>query len=196
VDLAADDVKKIDMATVLEHVADGDAFVFAEAALGGLVGGVAHADEQLVADPRLDRGNHFERETGAVLQAAAIGAVEFIGQRRHELVHQMAVTFKLDAIETGFSHTLGGVGIVRDHPGDVPVFHLLREGPVRRFALMAGRQRRQPVALVPVGAAAKMGELDHHGAAMAVAFIGELPHPADDLVLVGQHIVEHRRAVF
>ena len=40
-----------------------------------------------------------------------------------------------------------------------------------------------------------MGQLDHHGCARVVAFIGQRLHPAHHFVLVGQDIVEHRRAV-
>jgi hypothetical protein len=60
---------------------------------------------------------------------------------------------------------------------------------MRRLALVAGRERGQPVALVPVGAAAEMGQLDHHRAAVLMALVGELPHPADHFVLVGQTLL-------
>ena len=67
----------------------------------------------------------------------------------------------------------GGRGIVLDDALDVPVLHLLGEGAVRRLAHRRGGEHRQPVRLVPIGAAAKMGELDHDRGAMVVAFVGK-----------------------
>ena len=142
-----------------------------------------------------DRLQRVEGEAQAVVEAAAVGRVELVGQRRPELVHQVAVGLELDAVEPGRLHPLGGVGIVLDDPGDVPVLGLLREGAVRGLALVAGRDDRQPVGLVPAGAAAEVGELDHHRAVVLVALVGERLHPADDLVLPGEDVVEHRRAV-
>ena len=40
-----------------------------------------------------------------------------------------------------------------------------------------------------------MGQLDHHRAAMFVAGVGQVGDPRHDLVLISQHVVEHRRAV-
>ena len=60
---------------------------------------------------------------------------------------------------------------------------------------MAGRDDGQPVCLVPAGAAAKVGQLNHHGAAMVVALIGKGLHPADNFIFPRKNIVEHRRAV-
>ena len=92
-------------------------------------------------------------------------------------------------------HALGGVGVIADDALDIPILDLLGEGAMRGLALVRGRHDRQPVALVPARAPAKMGELDHHRRAMLVAGVGELPDPGHDLVLVGEDIVEGRRAV-
>ncbi len=195
-DMATDDVQEIDIARRLEHVAERDPLVGGQAALHRLVGGVADADQQLFAHPRANGRDDIEREAGAAVErSGAIGSVELVGRGRQELVHQVAVAFQLDPIESGLGHALGGIGIVADDAGDVPVFDLLREGAVGRFALVRRGHRRQPVALVPVRAAAKMGQLDHHRAAVAVAFVGQLAHPAHHLVPVGEHVVEDRRAV-
>jgi hypothetical protein len=51
VDLAPDDIEKIDLARRLEHVADGNAFFFVDPALCRFIGGVADADEQLFSHP-------------------------------------------------------------------------------------------------------------------------------------------------
>ena len=40
----------------------------------------------------------------------AVWAVEVVGQRRPELIHQMAVGLELEAVETGGLHPLGGIG--------------------------------------------------------------------------------------
>ena len=47
--------------------------------------------------------------------------------------------------------------------------------------------------LVPAGAAAEMGELDHHLAVMLVAVVGKLPQPRHDLVAIGVQIAEGGR---
>ena len=78
---------------------------------------------------------------------------------------------------------------------DVPVLDHLRKGAVAGFARGTCGHHRQPVALVPAGAAAKVGQLDHHRAALFVAVVGQPLHPADHFVLVGEDIVEDRRAV-
>ncbi len=65
-------------------------------------------------------------------------------------------------------------------------------GPARGGARC---QRRQPVAGVPARTAPQMRELDHHGGAVLVAGVGQVLHPADHFVLVGQDVVEGRRAV-
>ncbi len=58
-------------------------------------------------------------------------------------------------------------------------------GGLAHRAMGTGPEASRPV---PVGAAAQMGELDHHRAAVAVALVGELPEPRHDLVLVGQRL--------
>ena len=50
--------------------------------------------------------------------------------------------------------------------------------------------------LVPIGAPAEMGNLDHHRRAVRVAIIDEFLEPGHDLVLIGIEIAERRGAVF
>ena len=107
----------------------------------------------------------------------------------------MAVHLELDAVEAGRLHALGGVGVVANDALDVPILGRLGKGPVRRLAHRRGRQHRQPVGLVPDGAPAEMGELDHHRRAMLVTFISEPAEPWHDLVLVGLQVAEGRRRI-
>ena len=87
------------------------------------------------------------------------------------------------------------LGIVGDDALDVPVLDLFGKGAVGRLAHRRGDEHRQPVALVPAGAAAEMGELDHHGAAVLVTVVGELLQPGHDLVVVGVQIAEGGRRI-
>lgn len=145
--------------------------------------------------PVADRPEHVEGETQPVVQTATIGRVQIVGQRRPELFQQMAVGLQLDPVEARRLHPLRRIGEIGNHPGDVPILHPLGEGAVGGLAFMAGRDHRQPVGLIPAGAAAQMGQLDHHRRAVVVAFVGQLLHPADDLILPREDVVEHRRAV-
>ena len=86
-----------------------------------------------------------------------------------------------------------GVGL--DDARDVPVLGLLGERAMRRLADRRGREHRQPVAVVPVGAPAEMGDLDHHRASVLVAVVGEPPEPGHDLVPIGVQVAEGGRAV-
>jgi hypothetical protein len=86
-------------------------------------------------------------EAQAVVEAAAVLVVAAVGGGRPEAVHQVAVGLDLDAVEAGRLHALGGVGVVGDDAGEVPVLGLLGEGAVGRLAHRRGRQHRQPVAL-------------------------------------------------
>ena len=120
-----------------------------------LVAGVAHADDEVRAAPRPDRPEHLEREPHPVLERAAERRLEVVGQRRPELVDEMPVGLELDAIEPRRLHPLGGRGIVRDDAGNVPVLDALREGPVRRLALVARRETTGSQSPYPIACAAR-----------------------------------------
>ncbi len=92
---------------------------------------------------------------------AAVLVVAAVGQRRPELVEQVAVRLDLDAVHPARLHPLGGVGVLADDPLDVPVLGLLRDRPVGRFAQRRRRDDRQPVVLRPAGAPTEVGDLDH-----------------------------------
>ncbi len=116
---------------------------------------------------------HAEAETQAVVERAAIIVAAAVGGRRPEAVHQMAVALEFETIEAGGLHAFGRIGIVLDDALDVPVLHLLWKGAVGGLADRRGGEDREPVGLVPRGAAAEMGELDHHRGAMVVALLGQ-----------------------
>ena len=61
--------------------------------------------------------------------------------------------------------------------------------------MVRGRDHRQPVGLGPAGAPPQVGDLDHHRGAVLMAGVGQVAHPGHHLVLVGQDVVEDRRAV-
>ena len=192
---AADDVKEIDRAAVLEPAPDLQPVLHRDPVGGEVVGGVADTDDELGAHALAYGVEHVERECHPRRQVAVPGRLQRVLARRPEGVHQVAVGLQLDPVQPGRLHPLRGVGVIADDAGDVPILQHLGKGAVGRFAQAGGRHRRQPVALVPAGAPAQMGELDHHRAAVLVAFLGELGHPGHDLVLPCQDVVEGRRAV-
>ena len=195
IDMPAHHVEEIDLAAVLQPLRNRDPVLVGQPAFQHLIAGIADPDDEVRAHPPTDRVEHIESEAQPVVETAAIGRVQLVGQRRPELVHQVAIGLQLDPIHTACLHPLGGVGIVLDNPRDVPVFHLLGEGAVGAFALVAGGDDRQPVSLVPAGPAAQVGQLDHHRRALFVDRIGQFAGPFHHLVLPGEDVVEHRRAI-
>ena len=194
-DMAADDVEEVDEAGILQLVADLKTFRLGEALVPILIGDEPAADDEIGADGFAHRLEHAHGEAQAIVDRAIIGILAQIGRRAPEGVHQMAVAFELEAIEAGRLHALGRRGIIGDDALDVPILHLLGKGPMRRLADRRGGENREPVGLVPVGPAAEMGELDHHGCAVLMAFIGKLGEPRHDLVLVGEQIAESGRRI-
>ena len=108
----------------------------------------------------------------------------------------MAVGLQLDAVQPGRLHALGRRRIGRDDALDIPVLGLLGKSAVGRLADRRGGQYRQPVRLVPVGAPAEMGKLDHRRRAMVAALVGQPPQPRHDLVPVGMQIAEGGGRIF
>ncbi|MNL22368.1 hypothetical protein D3C87_1437130 [compost metagenome] len=134
IDVTAYDVQEVDQSAVLEHVRNLHALAGSEAAGQFFITGVANSQQKIFAYPLADATQDVEGKAHAVFQRAAVRAVEVIGQRRPELVHQMPVSLKLQTIETCRLHALRGVYIVLDDPLNVPFLHFLREGAVRRLA--------------------------------------------------------------
>ena len=68
-------------------------------------------------------------------------------------------------------HTFRRVAVVLRNAVHVPIFKKFRVGPVRRLALAAGLDDRQPVPGVPIGTAPQISELDHYCAPMIGTFV-------------------------
>ena len=66
---------------------------------------------------------------------------------------------------------------------------------MRGFPIVRRRDDRQPIGLIPSCPAPEMGELDHDGCAMLMTRVGEPPQPGNNLVLIGEDIVEDGRTV-
>ncbi len=195
VDMAADHVDEVDEPRVRETPGDLEAFAAREAAIPVLVADHSGADEKLASHPLADRGQDFDAESHAVVEAAAVVVVAFVGGGRPELVEEMSVAFELEPIEARGLHALGAVGVGLDDARDIPILHDFGEGAMRRLAHVRRRNHRQPIGLAPARSPAKMGDLDHHRRAMRVDVLGQLPQPRHDLVLVDEDVAERLRTV-
>ena len=108
----------------------------------------------------------------------------------------MAVGLNFDPVHATGLHSFGGGRIVFDHALDIPILHHLGNSAMCGFTVRACRNRRQPIPLVPVGAASQMRQLDHRRAAVFVQGIGQLADPRHDLVAIGEDIVKDRRGLW
>ncbi len=195
VDVAADDVEKIDLAVVDQCLRNAHALFARQALVPVLIGDQADADDELGADGLADRVQHAAREAQAVVDRAAVFVVAVVGRRRPEGIEQVAIGFELDAVEPRGLHALRGAGVVGTDAVEVPVFGLLGKTAVRRLADRRGCEHRQPVAGVPARAPPEVGELDHHRGAMLVAVVGQAFQPRHDLVAVGMQVAEGGRRI-
>ena len=100
-DRAADDVQEIELAGRSEPPRDLDAFGLRDALFGILVGNHANAPDEIRTNGGTHRVDHPEGEAQAVVERAVEVVIAMVGQRRPEPVHQVAVGFELDAVETG-----------------------------------------------------------------------------------------------
>ena len=107
----------------------------------------------------------------------------------------MSVSLNLQPIEPRFLHALGSIDIILEDALDVPVFQLFWKRAVRGFPIMRRRDDWEPIRLIPSGPAPQMGELDHNGCAVLMTRVGEPPQPGNNLVLIGEDIVEDGRTV-
>ena len=112
---------------------------FGDAALLRLIRGIAETNDEFAADPLADRRQHIHREAQPVFQrVGAVRPAQIIGQRRPELVQQMAVDLQLDPVHSAGLHPLCRIGEICDDPFDIPVLDQLGERAVRRFPVPGG----------------------------------------------------------
>src|SRR6185312_3835981 len=91
INVAADDIEKIDQAAVLEAARDGEAILSIQTAVEHFIAGVPDADDEFRADACADGAQHLERETQSIIERTAVGFVQGIGERRPELLQQMSI---------------------------------------------------------------------------------------------------------
>jgi hypothetical protein len=127
VDMSSDDVEEVDQAAVLQTPRDLKAVLFANASLKQFVAGIAHANDESVANPTAHGAQHLKREAKTVVERTAVGRIERVGQRRPELIHQMPIGLNLQPIEPSLFHALGSIDVILKNALDVPVFRLFRE---------------------------------------------------------------------
>ena len=195
VDMAANDIDEVDQPAARQPSGDGRALGFVDAALGILVAHHARADDEIRADAGADRAQNLLAEAQAVVERAAILVIAPVGQRRPELVDEMAIGLDLQPVESSRLHPLRRIGVGGHHPGDVEILHGFRKRPMRRLAHVARGQHRQPIVLGPARAPAEMGDLDHHRRAVTMHLVDQRLQPADRLVPVKQNVAERLRTV-
>ena len=106
IDMAADDVEEIHLAGGDDAAADLQPLGLADALVPILVGHQARADDEVRPHGLAHGVEHAEGEAQAVIKGTAILVRALVGGRRPELVHQVAVAFEFDAIESGGLHAL------------------------------------------------------------------------------------------
>lgn len=81
VDMPADHVQEVHHRAVPEHARDLESFLFRQSSPQPFVRGVAHADDEVGADPPAYLGQDVHRQANTVPQVAAIRPLEGVGQR-------------------------------------------------------------------------------------------------------------------
>src|SRR5690606_10830069 len=96
----------------LQSFHESDGLLHVPAALDPVGGGDAYPHRPLGGEGRAYRVKHLQREPHAVLQGTAVRVGAPIGDRRQELVHQVAVgRMDLDAVYAQLSRTPCGLGV-------------------------------------------------------------------------------------
>ena len=130
VDMTFDHVQEIHHTAVFQTARDFQPIILGQTAGQLFIASIAHTDDKIGANPV---ANGFQRVKGKpqpVFKAAAVGAIQIVGQRRPELVHQVAVGLQFDPVETCVPHPFSGVSVIFDDAGNIPVFDLFRKGLV------------------------------------------------------------------
>jgi hypothetical protein len=190
VDMAPDQVEKIDLAAGGQAAGNLHPFGFRQTPVPVFIGHQPQADDERGPDQGADRIQHPVGKAQTVVQRPAIGIRAAVGCGRPEAIHEMAVGFEFDPVQPGGLHPLRCCGIVGDDPVQVPVLGLFRKGAMCGFAHRRRGQHRQPVAFVPPRAPAQMGQLDHHRRAFFVAGVGKFGQPGQDGIIPGVQIAK------
>ena len=156
--------------------------------------GHAHTKREIGAGGLAHGFEHHAAVTHAVVQRSAIAVGPLVGDRRPELVHQVAGCDDLQPVEPGLAADPGGGGEITDNAQDIGFVHGARKAAMQNLAIGRRRDDGKPVAGIGVGAPAKMGDLRHQRGAMPVIEIGKLGKEGDDVV-VDDQLVEDRRGV-
>ena len=111
-------------AVVGHDLGDADGLFHVDAAGHEFFHAVAEKDGEIGADLFSDGAQDFEREAHPVFKAAAVGILAEVGERRHELVDEVAVRpVDFHGVEPGFHGAAGGLYIRLDHAFDVVGVH-------------------------------------------------------------------------
>src|SRR5580704_2926511 len=153
--MAPDDGKEVDQARVPEALADFEAFLARKAFVPVLVSRDSQPDDWLIADTLANSFEDAHAEAHSIFERTAIVVGSTGRRRRPEIVDQMPVAFELEPIEVGGDHSLRRIRVILDDTLDVPIFHLLRKGAMRRLPNVRRRDNWQPLALGKTGAAAE-----------------------------------------
>ena len=196
VDAARHEIQEIDRAVVAKPRGDLDIVLFRQAGLVMvLLGhGHAHTKREIGAGGLAHGFEHHAAVTHAVVQRSAIAVGPLVGDRRPELVHQVAGCDDLQPVEPGLAADPGGGGEITDNAQDIGFVHGARKAAMQNLAIGRRRDDGKPVAGIGVGAPAEMGDLRHQRGAMPVIEIGKLGKEGNDVV-VDDQLVEDRRGV-
>eukprot|EP01022_Parablepharisma_sp_SALTPOND_P021765 TRINITY_DN435_c1_g1_i1.p1 TRINITY_DN435_c1_g1~~TRINITY_DN435_c1_g1_i1.p1 ORF type:complete len:1304 (+),score=494.29 TRINITY_DN435_c1_g1_i1:15351-19262(+) len=178
---------------LLHHIAEECLRIAVGDVVGRADGGEADA-HAFAGDHRGDRVHHFQQQTGAVLDAAAVGVGTQVGLVAQELVQQVAVGgVDLDTVEAGLDGQLRRRLVLRNDARQFGQFQRARGdegleagfGEGIAFRLDGRRGDRQGVLRLQVGMgdAADVPQLQEDVAALGMHGVGHLL-PGGDLGLV------------
>jgi len=134
IDMAFDDVQKINLACGDKVLGNSDAVIAGQSTLPILVAHQTGTDDEIRADAVPHGVNHLAGKAQPIIERAAIGVDALVGGRRPELVDQMAIHFEFETIEPARLAPLGGIGVIADDAGNVPFLDGFRKCAVRLLA--------------------------------------------------------------
>jgi len=198
---ARGDVDEVDAAGA-KQAGEGDGFVGRPAAIDPVGCGDSDEEREVSRPSAANCIDDLEQEVGAVFKAAAVGVGALVGERREELVEQIAVRgVDLDDVESCGVGALRGLGKGLNDGVDARLIEGLRGGVVgcewngaggnwlpatvrgwnHMFSPCGGRGHG--------GLASGMGELNAGAYALAVDEVDDAPEARDVAVLVDAEVV-------